>query len=199
MARDRRAGLSPFDDVQDRSSAAMAHALRSAARRRFAIGCRSAAFSGPPLDVETPDHASIRRFRQMVDRLGLSVGLLTEVNWRFDALGLIIKRGTLIDATLIAGSVRRPYEGGGSIRATPRLRFTRKRDKTYFGYKAHLAVDEESGFVRHAEMTPCARFPSGRSADPGRQTGLFRRQGLALLWQIYSSDLQRIRLQWGHR
>jgi transposase, IS5 family len=46
-------------------------------------------FCGLPLDVETPDHASIRRFRQTIDRLGLSVGLLTEVNWRLDALGLI--------------------------------------------------------------------------------------------------------------
>jgi hypothetical protein len=44
--------------------------------------------------VETPDRASIGRFRQTIDKLGLSGGLLTEVNRRLDALGFVIKRGT---------------------------------------------------------------------------------------------------------
>jgi transposase, IS5 family len=72
----------------------MAHALRSAAEEAVRDRLSFRRFCGLPLDVETPDHASIRRFRQTIDRLGLSVGLLTEVNWRLDALGLIIKRGT---------------------------------------------------------------------------------------------------------
>jgi IS5 family transposase len=110
-------------------------------------------FCGLPLDMETPDHASIWRFRQTIDKLGLSVALLTEVNRQLDARGFVIKRGTLVDATIIAGAVRRPYEGGGVNPRDPEARFTRKRDKTYFGYKAHLAVDEESGLVRQAEMT----------------------------------------------
>ena len=137
-------------------------------------------FCGLPLDMETPDHASIWRFRQTIDKLGLSTKLLAEVNRQLDALGLIIKRGTLVDATLIAGSVRRPYEGGGVNPRDPEARFTRKRAKTYFGYKAHLAVDEESGLVREALMTSAngARQPSGRSAHPGRRAGLFRRPGL---------------------
>src|SRR5215813_2868218 len=61
-------------------------------------------FCGLPLDVETPDHASIWRFRQTLDKLGLSVGLLAEVNRQLDALGLVIKRGTLVEATIIAGA-----------------------------------------------------------------------------------------------
>jgi hypothetical protein len=67
----------------------MAHALRSAAEEAVRDRLSFRRFCGLPLDVETPDHASIRRFRQTIDRLGLSVGLLTEVNWRLDALGLI--------------------------------------------------------------------------------------------------------------
>jgi IS5 family transposase len=63
--------------------------------------------------METPDHASIWRFRQTIDKLGLSAALLAEVNRQLDARGFVIKRGTLVDATLIAGAVRRPYEGGG--------------------------------------------------------------------------------------
>ena len=75
-------------------------------------------FCGIPLDQETPDHSSIWRFRQSIDKLGLSGRLLAEVNRQLDALGLIVKRGTLVDATLIAAAVKRPpYGSGGSIRA----------------------------------------------------------------------------------
>ena len=127
-------------------------------------------FCGLPLDMETPDHASIWRFRQTIDKLGLSVALLAEVNRQLDARGFVIKRGTLVDATLIAGAVRRPYEGGGVNPRDPDARFTRKRDKTYFGYKAHLAVDEGSGLVRQPEMTSANVHDllSGGRADPGR-------------------------------
>ena len=132
-------------------------------------------FCGLPLDMETPDHASIWRFRQTIDKLGLSTKLLAEVNRQLEALGLVIKRGTLIDATIIAGAVRRPYEGGGVNPRDPDARFTRKRDKTYFGYKAHLAVDEESGLVRQAEMTP-ANVHDSRLAEAliqGDEQGFF--------------------------
>ena len=96
-------------------------------------------FCGLPLDVETPDHASIWRFRQTIDKLGLSVGLLTEVNRQLDARGFVIKRGTLVDATIIAGAVRRPYEGGGVNPRDPEARFTRKRDSkdTSIGTTSH--------------------------------------------------------------
>jgi IS5 family transposase len=53
-------------------------------------------------------HASIWRFRQTIDKLGLSTKLLAEVNRQLEALGLVIKRGTLVDATFIAGAVSRP-------------------------------------------------------------------------------------------
>ena len=132
-------------------------------------------FCGLPLDMETPDHASIWRFRQTIDKLGLSVALLTEVNRQLDARGFVIKRGTLVDATIIAGAVRRPYEGGGVNPRDPEARFTRKRDKTYFGYKAHLAVDEESGLVRQAEMTSANVHDSrlGEALIQGDEQGYF--------------------------
>ena len=132
-------------------------------------------FCGLPLEVETPDHASIWRFRQTIDKLGLSAALLAEVNRQLDALGLIVKRGTLVDATLIAGAVRRPYEGGGVNPRDPDARFSRKRDKTYFGYKAHLAVDEESGLVRQAEMTSANVHDSrlGEALIQGDEQGYF--------------------------
>ena len=111
-------------------------------------------FCGLPLEVETPDHASIWRFRQTIDKLGLSGRLLAEVNRQLDALGLMVKRGTLVDATLMAAAVKRPPYGSGGVNPRDKdARVTMKRKKSHFGYKAHLAVDEGSGFVRQAEMT----------------------------------------------
>ena len=65
-------------------------------------------FCAPPPRVETPDHGSIWRFRQTIDKLGLSATLLAETNRQLDALGLIVNRGTLVDATIVAGAARRP-------------------------------------------------------------------------------------------
>jgi IS5 family transposase len=132
-------------------------------------------FCGLPLEMETPDHASIWRFRQTIDKLGLSAALLAETNRQLDALGLVVKRGTLVDATLIAASVRRPYQGGGVNPRDPDARFSRKRDKTYFGYKAHLAVDEGSGLVRQAEMTSANVHDSrlGEALIQGDEQGYF--------------------------
>ncbi len=69
----------------------------------------------------------------VIGKFGLSTKLLAEINRRLDAFGLIVKRGTLVDTTLLAGAARRPYEDGGVNPRDPEARFTRKRDKTYFG------------------------------------------------------------------
>ena len=70
-------------------------------------------FCGVPLDEETPDHSSIWRFRQRLAKLGLDAMLLAEVNRQLDARGLIVKRGTLVDATIIAAAVKPPsFEEG---------------------------------------------------------------------------------------
>ena len=103
-------------------------------------------FCGLPLEVETPDHASIWRFRQTIDKLGLSAALLLETNRQLDALDLIVKRGPLVDATLIAAAVKKPPYGSGGVNPRdPDARVTLKRKKAHFGCKAHLAVGEGSG------------------------------------------------------
>ena len=120
-------------------------------------------FCGIPLDQETPDHSSIWRFRQRIEKLGLSEKLLAEVNRQLDARGLIVKRGTLVDATIIAAAVKPPsFEEGVVSERDPDASFTVKNNETSFGYKAHLAVDEESGLVRQAEMTSADLHDSQR-------------------------------------
>ncbi|MFY9628768.1 MAG: IS5 family transposase [Methylocystis sp.] len=120
-------------------------------------------FCGVPLDEETPDHSSIWRFRQRLAKLGLDEKLLAEVDRQLDARGLIVKRGTLVDATIIAAAVKPPPHDEGQVNPRdPDASFTKKNGETYFGYKAHLAVDEESGIVRQAEMTSADLHDSQR-------------------------------------
>jgi transposase, IS5 family len=120
-------------------------------------------FCGIPLDEETPDHSSIWRFRQRLEKLGLSEKLLAEVNRQLDARGLIVKHGTLVDATIVAAAVKPPPVDEGQVNVRdPDASFTIKNE-TYFGYKAHLAVDEESGIARQAEMTSADLHDSQRA------------------------------------
>jgi IS5 family transposase len=111
-------------------------------------------FCGFPLDQKTPDHMSIWRFRQKLVELDLQDKLLAELNRQLGGRGLLIKRGTLVDATIMSAAVAKPdYDEGQVSERDPDAGFTQKHGKTYFGYKAHLAGDEESGLIRQAEMS----------------------------------------------
>ena len=123
-------------------------------------------FCGIPLDQETPDHNSIWRFRQTIARLGLEDKLLAEVNRQLDRRGLVIKRGNLVDATIIAAAVKRPpFKEGQVSTRDPDASYTKKRGKAFFGYKAHLSVDEGSGLIRQAEMSSADLHDSQKGAD----------------------------------
>jgi IS5 family transposase len=112
-------------------------------------------FAGIPLSESVPDHSSIWRFREQLARRGLAERLLAEVNRQLDANGLIVRRGTLIDATILEAAVRPPGGDAGEVSARdPQAGWTKKNGKSRFGYKGHVAVDEGSGLVRQAVMTP---------------------------------------------
>jgi transposase, IS5 family len=112
-------------------------------------------FAGIPLSETVPDHSSIWRFREELARRGLAEKLLAEVNRQLDARGLILRRGTLIDATILDAAVRPPGGDAGEVSPRdPQAGWTRKNGRSRFGYKAHVAVDEGSGIVREAVMTP---------------------------------------------
>lgn len=112
-------------------------------------------FAGIPLAESVPDHSSVWRFREELARRGLAEELLAEVNRQLDAKGLILRRGTLIDATILEAAVRPPAGDAGEVSPRdPQAGWTRKNGKSRFGYKAHAAVDEGSGLVRAATTTP---------------------------------------------
>ena len=111
-------------------------------------------FAGIPLAESVPDHSSVWRFREELAKRGLAERLLAEVNRQLDAKGLVLRRGTLIDATILEAAVRPPGGDAGEVsERDPQAGWTKKNGKSRFGYKAHVAVDEGSGLVRRATMT----------------------------------------------
>src|SRR4051794_38684140 len=112
-------------------------------------------FAGIPLSESVPDHSSVWRFREQLARRGLAERLLAEANRQLDAEGLILRRGTLIDATILEAAVRPPGGDAGEVSGRdPQAGWTKKNGRSRLGYEAHAAVDEGSGLVRRATMTP---------------------------------------------
>ena len=122
---------------------------------------------GLGLEDATPDHSTISRFRQALEVQELSAPLFTELAAQLDAQGLVLKQGTLLDATLVAAQVRRPplAAGRGASATDPEAAWTQtgRGARSHFGYKVHLGVDEHTLLVRRAVLTPTsmrARWPT---------------------------------------
>ena len=112
-------------------------------------------FVGLALADPVPDHSTLSRLRGELTRRGLTTPLLAEVNRQLDARGLMVKSGTLIDASLVAADCRRPRHGEPVAgRSDQDASWNAMPEKPLFGYKMHLAVDHGSGLVRQAILTP---------------------------------------------
>jgi IS5 family transposase len=71
---------------------------------------------------------------------------------QLDKKGLLIRKGTMVDATIIRSSCK-PPSGGTQSEADPEAGWTKKNEEYTYGYKAHIGVDEESGLVVAAQST----------------------------------------------
>jgi len=98
-----------------------------------------------------PDESSILRFRHRLEKHGLAEQLLAEVNALLSERGLLLKQGTLIDATLIAAPSSTKNETGSR---DPEMQ-TQKGNNGYLGMKVHIGVDAESGLT-HTVITTAA-------------------------------------------
>lgn len=113
-------------------------------------------FVGLSLSDPVPDHSTLSRFRKVLVEQRLGERLLAEVGRQLASKGLVLKRGTLVDASLIAANARRPRKGEPTEeRSDPDASWNAMPDDgPHYGYKAHVAVDEGSGLVRQAILTP---------------------------------------------
>ncbi len=118
-------------------------------------------FSGLGLGEGSPDHSTLSRFRKALRERGLDKTLFEEIERQLAAKGLLVKSGTLMDATLVEAAVRKPGSPAGSKSSLdPDADWTRKGAKSVFGYKAHIAVDQGSGLIRRAELTSAKVYES---------------------------------------
>jgi IS5 family transposase len=114
-------------------------------------------FCGFGLDQATPDETTLCRFRHAAAEAGVLEACLDAVNRQLVAKGLMLKKGTLMDATVIKAQHNPPKReevgAGGRHPKEPEADWTRKDGKFLFGYKAHVAVDEGSGLLRQVIVT----------------------------------------------
>ena len=91
-----------------------------------------------------PDESTILRFRHLLEKHSLSLQLLATVNATLTAKGLLLKSGTVVDATLIAAPSSTKNSSG---ERDPEMHQTKKGNQWHFGMKAHIGVDADSGLV----------------------------------------------------
>lgn len=126
-------------------------------------------FCGVPLDRKMPDHSTLWRFRERLAQSGLAAAAFACVTAQIEQAGLVLKQGTLIDASLVPAAVNKPAPPEGDLPAEadgrpasklvrspldPDAAWTKKEGRHHFGYKAHIALDMASRIVRRAALTP---------------------------------------------
>lgn len=107
-----------------------------------------------------PDETTICRFRQRLIACGLHEELLGLLNAQLEARGYIVKRTTLVDATLIESSRRRPNATAAAEGRAPDAdaSYTRKYRQSFYGYKAHLSSDGEHHLIRAAVLSTASAY-----------------------------------------
>ena len=107
-------------------------------------------FAALSWDTRLPDETTILRFRHLLEKHKLAAQMFELVNERLRAQGLLLKAGTVVDATLIAAPSSTKNAGG---QRDPEMHQSKKGNQWYFGMKAHIGVDAESGLVHTVKGT----------------------------------------------
>jgi IS5 family transposase len=151
-------------------------------------------FVGLTDNVRLPDESTILRFRHRLEKHGLATQILAEVNTILLERGLMLKEGSAVDATLIAA----PSSTKNKDKARdPEMHSSQKGNQWYFGMKAHIGVDADSGLVHTVrctsgnehDITQAHRLLHGHEksvwADAGYQ-GVEKRPGAdpAVTWHV---------------
>jgi IS5 family transposase len=96
--------------------------------------------------ARVPDETTILRFRHLLEEHNLSLQLLATINATLIAKGLMLKTGTVVDATLIAAPSSTKNKNKTGER-DPEMHQLKKGNQWHFGMKAHIGVDADSGLV----------------------------------------------------
>lgn len=101
-------------------------------------------FAGLEGAARMPDETTILRFRHLLEKHELAPQVLGTINAGLAQQGLMLKTGTVVDATIIAAPSSTKNKTG---ERDPEMHQTKKGKQWHFGMKAHIGVDAESGLV----------------------------------------------------
>ena len=107
-------------------------------------------FVGLNLTEALPDETTILNFRHLLERHQLGQGLLEEINAHLESQGLRLREGTIVDASIIEAPSSTKNRCG---KRDPQMHQTKKGNQWYFGMKAHIGVDADTGIVHSLSAT----------------------------------------------
>ena len=123
-----------------------------------------------------PDATTVLRFRHLLERHDLATALLATVNRVLEERGLLLRRGTAVDATIVAAPSSTKNK---DQERDPEMHQTAKGKQWYFGMKAHVAVDSRTKLI-HTILASAANV-SDTLALPhllhGKETRVYGDQG----------------------
>jgi IS5 family transposase len=167
-------------------------------------------FVGLKITGPIPDETTILKFRHLLESRDLGVKLFEEINRHLSSQGLMLKEGTIVDASIVAAPSSTKNQSG---QRDPEMHQTKKGNEWYFGMKMHIGVDDELGLV-HSLSTSAANVSDIAQAaevlhgeeqrvygDAGYQ-GIEKReehQDRAVDWQIAMRPGKRAVLRQGGR
>jgi transposase, IS5 family len=111
-------------------------------------------FAGIELAVDpVPDETTILNFRHLLERAGLTERIFAEVGALLAERGLLMRSGTIVDATIIEAPSSTKNASG---KRDPEMSSTQKGTKWHFGMKVHIGTDTKSGLVHSLVSTTAA-------------------------------------------
>ncbi len=149
------------------------------------------AFAGLSLSESIPDETTILNFRHLLEENDLAEDILAAVNKLLARKGLLLKKGSIVDATIIAApSSTKNAEG----ERDPEMHQTKKGNQWHFGMKAHIGVDAESGLVHTVTTTAANESDVEQIADllHGKEQQVWADSG----YRGAQARVQRANLQW---
>jgi IS5 family transposase len=100
---------------------------------------------------QVPDATTLLKFRRKLEDNHLTAAIFEQVNAHLGERGLLMREGTLVDATIIAAP---PSTKNKDKARDPEMHQAKKGNQWHFGMKAHIGVDAESGLVHSVHATP---------------------------------------------
>ena len=140
-------------------------------------------FVGLSFTDKTPDETTFVKFRQRLREAGLHDAIFDAVVKHIEGQGLLVREGTMVDATIIEAPRGRP-RGDGTTTRDQDASFTAKHGVPHHGYKGHIAMDL-SGIVTDY------RFGTAKEHDSNHIDGLTVHETRLVLADSAYSDRQR--------